>query len=162
MRGGATGAAQFKPTTVFLTRHAERDTTPPEDPALTAAGKERAERLARMLEGAGVKAVFTSQFARTRETGRPLAETRAQGEGHVTRLLQPLDPTAMPALVEPSFPKNLAQTLAPAPPPARVAARAQAQPTMPPPTIATSTVALMPGCRRGTDRRPPAAAWIRP
>ncbi|MES3153053.1 BatA domain-containing protein [Sphingomonas faeni] len=58
------------------------------------------------------------------ETGRPLAETRSQGNGHVARLLQPLDPIAMPALVEPSFPKTLADLLAPGSPPTRVEASA--------------------------------------
>jgi hypothetical protein len=57
------------------------------------------------------------------ESGRPLAETRSQGKGRVARLLQPLDPVAMPALVEPAFPTALAQILAPAPPPTRVEAR---------------------------------------
>ena len=58
------------------------------------------------------------------ETGRPLVEMRAQGKGHVARLLQPLDPITMPALVEPAFPKTLADLLAPAPPPTRVEASA--------------------------------------
>jgi hypothetical protein len=58
------------------------------------------------------------------ETGRPLVETRAQGKGHIARLLQPLDPITMPALVEPAFPKTLADLLAPAPPPTRVEASA--------------------------------------
>ncbi len=57
-------------------------------------------------------------------TGRPLAETRTQGKGHVARLLQPLDPIATPALVEPTFPKALTDILAPAPPPTRVEASA--------------------------------------
>ena len=58
------------------------------------------------------------------ETGAPLVETRAQGKGHILRLLRSLDPIAMPALVEPDFPKTLAHLLAPAPPPARVEASA--------------------------------------
>jgi phosphohistidine phosphatase SixA len=61
-------------TTVFLVRHAERGQEPAQDPALTEAGRARAEALARLLSGAGVKAVYTSQFARTRQTGEPLAK----------------------------------------------------------------------------------------
>ncbi len=58
------------------------------------------------------------------ETGRALAETRRQAKGRVTRPLQPLDPIAIPALVEPTFPKALADILAPAPPPTRLEASA--------------------------------------
>ena len=58
------------------------------------------------------------------ETGAPLVEARAQGKGHVLRLLRSLDPIAMPALVEPDFPKTLAHLLTPAPPPTRVEASA--------------------------------------
>ena len=58
------------------------------------------------------------------ETGAPLVEARAQGKGHVLRLLRSLDPIAMPALVEPDFPKTLAHLLAPAPPPTQVEASA--------------------------------------
>lgn len=70
---GETGGAG-KVTTVFLVRHAERATEPAQDPPLTEAGKARAEALARLLSGAGVKAVYTSQFARTRLTAEPLAK----------------------------------------------------------------------------------------
>jgi len=60
-------------TTVILTRHAEKSTTPEEDPALTAAGKERADFLVRMLEKSGVNAIYSSQYARTRLTAEPLS-----------------------------------------------------------------------------------------
>jgi phosphohistidine phosphatase SixA len=63
-----------KVTTVFLVRHAERAQEPAQDPALTEAGVARAEALARLLSGAGVKAVYTSQFARTKQTAEPLAK----------------------------------------------------------------------------------------
>ncbi|HEX8353016.1 MAG TPA: histidine phosphatase family protein [Pyrinomonadaceae bacterium] len=61
-------------TTVFLVRHAERGQEPAQDPPLTEAGRARAEALARLLSGAGVKAVYTSQFARTKQTAEPLAK----------------------------------------------------------------------------------------
>ncbi len=68
-------------TTVFLVRHAEKaapgdpefDPRDPADPRLTAAGRARAEALARTLEEAGVTAVFASEFARTQQTVAPLA-----------------------------------------------------------------------------------------
>ena len=65
---------QFKVITVFLARHAEKETTPPEDPPLTEAGKERSQTLMRMLAGAGIKTIYTSQFLRTKQTAEPLAK----------------------------------------------------------------------------------------
>jgi len=71
---------------VFLVRHAERApsapaTTPPpghgmmgEDPPLSAAGKQRAARLAAMLASAGIRSIFTTEYRRTRQTAAPLAE----------------------------------------------------------------------------------------
>ena len=59
------------PTTIILLRHAERETVGT-DPSLTAAGKKRAQQLARMLRDAGVTAVFTSDARRTKETAAPL------------------------------------------------------------------------------------------
>lgn len=70
--------APFKVTTVILVRHAEKQATPPgnppEGPPLTNEGKVRAKNLARMLGKAGVKAIITSQYLRTRETAQPLAD----------------------------------------------------------------------------------------
>lgn len=64
----------FKVTTVFLIRHAEKADAPREDPALDEKGKLRAETLARMLAGSGVKAIYTSQYLRTKQTGEALAK----------------------------------------------------------------------------------------
>jgi broad specificity phosphatase PhoE len=61
-------------TTIVLVRHAERQTSPPGDPSLNEDGRRRAQRLAGMLAPAGVQAIITSQFVRTQETARPLAE----------------------------------------------------------------------------------------
>jgi phosphohistidine phosphatase SixA len=65
----------FKVTTVYLVRHAEKATTPPEDPPLTEAGNARSQQLARILEKAAIKAVYTSQFLRTKQTAEPLAKS---------------------------------------------------------------------------------------
>lgn len=59
------------PTTIIMLRHAERETLGA-DPSLTAAGRKRALLLARMLQDAGVTAVFTSDARRTKETAAPL------------------------------------------------------------------------------------------
>src|SRR5215208_3210437 len=65
----------FKVTTVYLVRHAEKATTPPEDPPLTEAGNARSQQLARILQKAAIKAVYTSQFLRTKQTAEPLAKS---------------------------------------------------------------------------------------
>jgi phosphohistidine phosphatase SixA len=64
----------FKVITVFLARHAEKEATPPEDPPLTEAGKERSQSLLRILASAGIKTIYTSQFLRTKQTAEPLAK----------------------------------------------------------------------------------------
>ena len=64
---------EFKPITVFLIRHAEREDEPRQDPPLSKLGVARGEALARLLSTAGIKAIFTSQYARTKQTAEPLA-----------------------------------------------------------------------------------------
>ena len=74
--GVAATAAQneFKVTTVYLVRHAEKAAAPAADPPLTEAGTKRAEELARKLGKAGIKTISTSQFLRTQATAEPLAK----------------------------------------------------------------------------------------
>jgi phosphohistidine phosphatase SixA len=60
-------------TTVFLVRHAEKDSIPAGDPHLSMQGRERAEALAHMLGKAGVTSIVTTELQRTRETATPLA-----------------------------------------------------------------------------------------
>lgn len=62
------------PTTVVIVRHAEKANTPKANPPLTDAGRARAELLAKMLRTAGVSAVYTSGFARTDQTAKPIAD----------------------------------------------------------------------------------------
>jgi len=63
---------------VFVVRHAERAdagmNTPAADPALSAAGKARAARLATMLRSSGIRSIFTTEFVRTRQTAAPTAQ----------------------------------------------------------------------------------------
>ena len=61
-------------TTIILVRHAEKTTTPKEDPILTDAGQVRSENLAKLLRSADVKAIYTTHFQRTRLTAEPLAK----------------------------------------------------------------------------------------
>ena len=60
--------------TFVVVRHAEKAIDDPEDPALTEAGRQRAQRLARLLADAPVVAVYATEFRRTRETGQPTAD----------------------------------------------------------------------------------------
>jgi broad specificity phosphatase PhoE len=62
------------PITVIVTRHAERaDDGSTRDPELSEAGRARALALVEALGGAGVSAIYTTQFQRTRATAAPLA-----------------------------------------------------------------------------------------
>lgn len=72
----AATARAGEPLTVILVRHAEKAVVPPEnkDPELSAAGKARAQELARTAGGAGVGAIFASHLQRTQLTVQPLAE----------------------------------------------------------------------------------------
>jgi broad specificity phosphatase PhoE len=60
-------------TVVLIVRHAEK-ASDAEDSPLTEAGMRRAQALVRVAEGAGVSAVYSSQFKRNRDTAQPLAE----------------------------------------------------------------------------------------
>lgn len=66
-------------TVVVVVPHAEVETAAGADPALSAAGRERALRLARTLgqsgERRGVDAIFASEYQRTQQTAIPLAES---------------------------------------------------------------------------------------
>ena len=59
--------------TVIIVRHAERATSDPRDPPLDSIGRVRAEALAEAVRGAGVQAIYVTQYRRTRETAEPLA-----------------------------------------------------------------------------------------
>lgn len=69
---------------VILVRHAERadggaaapgaPMAGANDPELSAAGKARAQALAAMLKDAGVTAIYTTEYKRTKDTAAPLAE----------------------------------------------------------------------------------------
>jgi broad specificity phosphatase PhoE len=73
VRGATAQAAPEGATTVFLVRHAEKGTDGA-DPALTEAGVKRAQALADVLADAGITAIFSSEFNRTKQTAAPLAE----------------------------------------------------------------------------------------
>lgn len=68
------GACQS--TRVYLVRHAEKATQPANDPDLTDTGKERAQDLAALLADKNIKAIYSTNYRRTRLTAAPLAEKR--------------------------------------------------------------------------------------
>jgi broad specificity phosphatase PhoE len=62
-------------TTVILVRHAEKNIEPNnQDPALAPPGFERAQEIARVFGEAGVNAIYATQFKRTQQTVKPLAD----------------------------------------------------------------------------------------
>jgi broad specificity phosphatase PhoE len=62
------------PTVVLLVRHAEKAAQPPQDPPLSDAGSARAQALLAVARDAGVTAIITTQYERTRKTAEPTAE----------------------------------------------------------------------------------------
>ena len=68
----AAGPAEAEPTTIFLVRHAEK-LTESDDPALDETGMRRAQALAGLLRAAGIDAVYSTDYRRSRDTAAPLA-----------------------------------------------------------------------------------------
>jgi 2,3-bisphosphoglycerate-dependent phosphoglycerate mutase len=64
------------PTVLILVRHAEKKVVPPEnkDPDLSPAGQARAEELVRMFSDANIAAIYATQYKRTQQTVKPLAD----------------------------------------------------------------------------------------
>lgn len=59
--------------TILLVRHADKQDAS-SDPPLSETGRARAAALASLLEGAGVTAIYTTQYRRTIDTAAPLAK----------------------------------------------------------------------------------------
>ena len=69
-------ATNDPPTTLILIRHAEKLIVPPEnkDPDLSLAGQARAQELVRMFSDSGIAAIYATQYKRTQQTVKPLAD----------------------------------------------------------------------------------------
>jgi 2,3-bisphosphoglycerate-dependent phosphoglycerate mutase len=67
------------PTTLILVRHAEKLIVPPEnkDPDLSPTGQARAQELMRMFSDSGIAAIYATQYKRTQQTVKPLADKLA-------------------------------------------------------------------------------------
>ncbi len=79
LAGYSRAATQDNPTTpmtIILVRHAEKQIVPPEnkDPDISAEGEKRAADLAKMFGDAGIGAIYVSQYKRTQQTVKPLAD----------------------------------------------------------------------------------------
>src|SRR6266545_7010650 len=62
-------------TTIILVRHAEKIIDPNNnDVDLSEAGQQRAQEIARMFGDAGINAIYATQYKRTQETVKPLAD----------------------------------------------------------------------------------------
>ena len=63
---------------VYLVRHAEKDLSNSEnkDPSLTMCGEQRAGRLVAWLKGVELEEIYSSDFARTLNTAKPIAESK--------------------------------------------------------------------------------------
>lgn len=95
--GATPGGAQspgdaFKVTTVYLVRHAEKAAQPPGDPPLLESGVKRSLDLARILSQAGIKAIYTSQYLRTRQTAEPLSKQSGVPVTVVPVSMSPMNP----------------------------------------------------------------------
>lgn len=94
---GGDASAQYRKLTVILLRHAEKDTTDPDNPnpELSADGKSRAEKLVKVVNKYQPDAIYSSSYIRTRETVRPLARKRRA----MTLIYEPRNLNAMRDLI---------------------------------------------------------------
>lgn len=80
---GTTAKIGFKTkkqsTKILLVRHAEKKKTGGKDPQLTEKGSQRAEQLAKLLEGMSIDKIYSSNYQRTLETAEPLLKARNLG-----------------------------------------------------------------------------------
>jgi broad specificity phosphatase PhoE len=61
-------------TSFYVVRHAEKSTSPKDDPVLTETGSQRAEKLKTILEKKSIQRIFSSQTVRTVTTAKPLSD----------------------------------------------------------------------------------------
>lgn len=79
--------------TLYLVRHAEKQTVDNEDPGLTDAGNYRSTQLARWLQDKDIRQIWSSDFQRARDTAGPLVSTLGLE-------LTLYDPRDLPALAD--------------------------------------------------------------
>ena len=70
----APSVAAQEDVVVYLVRHAERAEDGTDDPPISEAGTARAWLLAELLKDAGITHIHSTDFKRTLQTGKPIAE----------------------------------------------------------------------------------------
>jgi phosphohistidine phosphatase SixA len=68
--------ASAEATMIYLTRHGEK-TAAAGDPALTPEGAARAQRIAEILKKAKIAQIYSTDYARTKQTAQPLSTALA-------------------------------------------------------------------------------------
>lgn len=66
--------ASAQKTTIWLVRHTEKADTPATNPPLTRLGQQRAKLLIKTLNGDKISAVYVTNFTRTAQTAKPVAD----------------------------------------------------------------------------------------
>lgn len=61
---------------IYMVRHAEKDVVPKNDPPLTTDGVIRSVDLASWFKDIQIDSIFSTDYARTRETAKPVAERK--------------------------------------------------------------------------------------
>jgi broad specificity phosphatase PhoE len=61
-------------TTIYIVRHAEKDSLPANDPVLNVAGQQRAVALADLLEDKSIAYIYSTNTTRTQSTAQPLSK----------------------------------------------------------------------------------------
>jgi phosphohistidine phosphatase SixA len=61
---------------IYMVRHAEKDVVPKNNPALNTDGVIRSVDLANWFSKIGIDTIFTTDYTRTKETAKPLAEAK--------------------------------------------------------------------------------------
>ncbi len=77
--------------TLYLVRHAEKQTDQDRDPELTPAGEHRSQRLAAWFQDKDIEDIWSSDYQRTRGTAKPLLDS----SGLELRIYDPRDLTAL-------------------------------------------------------------------
>ena len=70
--GNASASDKNSGYTLYLVRHAEKQSDGSRDPALTEIGKNRSEQLAVWFQDKGITEIWSSDYKRTRDTAMPL------------------------------------------------------------------------------------------
>ena len=90
-----------KETTIYIVRHAEKETSDPKNnnPELNQEGKHRALALKKLLRKKKISAVFSTNYKRTMQTAAPIA----QHNGIPVQTYEAKDPDVLVSLVKSDF-----------------------------------------------------------